>query len=90
MLLSWFRRQPVESFQVSVPVLVLGTKRGGRYPSLTEGILMLAAGLDARLVEVQTESHLPDLRVLFQHPEHGVFRGPAERHIAVLLPVLRI
>ena len=51
---------------------------------------MLAAGLDARLVVVQTESHLPDLRVLFQHPEHGVFRGPAERHIAVLLPVLRI
>lgn len=37
---------------------------------------------------IQAENNLLQLWILFQHPEHGVFRCTTERHIAVLLPVL--
>gem|GEM_PF-5431861 len=46
--------------------------------------------LDAGVVVIEAEHDFIELCVLPQHPEHGVFRRAAERHITVFLPVLRV
>ena len=45
-----------------------------------------SAGLNTRLVMIQAEADRTNARVLLQHPEHGMFRGPAQGHEAVFLP----
>ena len=55
---------------------------------LTQNVCEPSRCLDPSRIMIQAENNLLQLWILFQHPEHGVFRCTTERHIAVLLPVL--
>ena len=39
---------------------------------------------------IQAKADGTDAGVLLQHPEHGVFRGSAERHVTVPLPIFPV
>ena len=83
--------EAVGGFQVLVPVLALRLEDGDAGISmLMKNFRQPSAGLDARLVVVQAEEDVPEIRILLQHPEHGVFAGPAEGGVAVGLPVLLV
>ena len=91
MLLRRLGGQAVEGLQILVPVLVFRPQYGDPGVSVFyQDICEAAGGLDPRGVVVQAEHDLLEPGVLLQHPEHGVLRGAAEGHIAVLLPCLRV
>ena len=48
----------------------------------------LAGGMTGSVI-IQTEVHLPELRELPQHLQHGDGGCPAAGHIVMLLPLLR-
>lgn len=83
------RFQPMLFFQIFVPIFVGRTQRSGlRIAMLTQNVCEPSRCLDPSRIMIQAENNLLQLWILFQHPEHGVFRCATERHIAVLLPVL--
>ncbi len=78
-------------FQVLVPVFILRLEDGDAGISpLMENFCQPSTGLDARFVVVQAEEDVPEIRILLQHPEHGVFAGPAEGGVAVSLPIFLV
>jgi len=93
---SHFHRQSLLLFvcgscQHIVPILPLGEQRDGLcVASLGEDAGQPVDGFSAGVIAVEAKGNFLELRILLQHPEHGVLRCAAERHIAVLPPVLGI
>ena len=76
--------------QVVIPILALRDKTPGGIPLFGKSIFQPFAGLVPRGIVIQTEQDLLELRVLRQHPQHRLTANAAERHIAVLLPVVGV
>ena len=87
MLLRLLGGKAPAGFEVLVPVLVFRLDHSNLVIAvLVENFCQPSTGLDARRVMIQAEADGAEAGVLLQHPEHGVFAGPTEGHIAVFLP----
>ena len=77
--------------QFCIPVLLAGEENLNLTVSFfPQGFREPLGRFDPGLVVVQAQCHLPQIRILLQHPHHGVLGCTAERNIAVLIPALRM